>query len=72
MYQTYAILADSEPVLFPLTADGFVDPDGVIDFAKEQKPSLLVICNPNNPTGNYNRREGMEKIIGRGLPGDHG
>ena len=63
MYQTYAILADSEPVLFPLTADGFVDPDGVIAFAKEQKPSLLVICNPNNPTGNYNSREGMEKII---------
>lgn len=63
MYQTYAILADSEPVLFPLTADGFVDPDVVIDFAKEQKPSLLVICNPNNPTGNYNRRDAMEKII---------
>ncbi|MDD6570170.1 histidinol-phosphate transaminase [Acidaminococcus timonensis] len=63
MYQTYAILADSEPVLFPLTADGFVDPDGVIDFAKEQKPSLLVICNPNNPTGNFNRRDAMEKII---------
>lgn len=63
MYQTYAILADSEPVLFPLTADGFVDPDVVIDFAKEQKPSLLVICNPNNPTGNYNSRDAMEKII---------
>lgn len=63
MYQTYAILADSEPVLFPLTADGFVDPDVVIDFAKEQKPSLLVICNPNNPTGNYNSHEAMEKII---------
>lgn len=63
MYQTYAILADSEPVLFPLTADGFVDPDVVIDFAKEQKPALLVICNPNNPTGNYNKREDMEKII---------
>lgn len=63
MYQTYAILADSEPVLFPLTADGFVDPDVVIDFAKEQQPSLLVICNPNNPTGNFNRRDAMEKII---------
>lgn len=63
MYQTYALLADSEPVLFPLTADGYVDPDGVIAFAREQKPALLVICNPNNPTGNYNKREGMEKII---------
>lgn len=64
MYQTYALLADSEPVLFPLTADGYVDPDGVIAFAREQKPALLVICNPNNPTGNYNKREGMEKSSG--------
>ncbi|WP_432642572.1 pyridoxal phosphate-dependent aminotransferase [Acidaminococcus sp.] len=63
MYQTYAVLADSEPVLFPLTADGFVDPDVVIDFAREQKPALLIICNPNNPTGNYNSHETMEKII---------
>ena len=64
MYQTYAILADSEPVLFPLTADGFVDPDTVIDFAREQQlEPLLIICNPNNPTGNYNSHEAMEKII---------
>ena len=63
MYQTYAILADSEPVLFPLTADGFVDPEGVIAFCEEEKPALLIICNPNNPTGNFNSRAAMEKII---------
>lgn len=63
MYQTYAILADSEPVLFPLTADGYVDPDGVINFCREEKPALLIICNPNNPTGNFNPKAGMEKII---------
>lgn len=63
MYQTYAILADSEPVLFPLTADGFVDPEGVIAFCREEKPALIIICNPNNPTGNFNPRAAMEKII---------
>ena len=63
MYQTYAILADSQPVLFPLTADGFVDPEGVISFCKEEKPALLIICNPNNPTGNFNPKASMEKII---------
>ena len=63
MYQTYAILADSQPVLFPLTADGFVDPEGVISFCKEEKPALLIICNPNNPTGNFNPKAAMEKII---------
>ena len=63
MYQTYAILADSQPVLFPLTVDGFVDPEGVISFCKEEKPALLIICNPNNPTGNFNPKASMEKII---------
>lgn len=63
MYQTYAILADSQPVLFPLTADGFLDPEGVISFCKEEKPALLIICNPNNPTGNFNPKASMEKII---------
>ena len=63
MYQTYAILADSQPVLFSLTADGFVDPEGVISFCKEEKPALLIICNPNNPTGNFNPKASMEKII---------
>lgn len=64
MYQTYAILADSEPVLFPLTADGFVDPEGVIAFCREEKPALIIICNPNNPTGNFNPRAAMEKSSG--------
>lgn len=63
MYQTYAVLADSEPACFPLTADGFVDPDGVISFCKEENPSLLIICNPNNPTGNFNSKAAMEKVI---------
>jgi len=53
----------SEPVPFRLTEEGYVDPDAVIAFCQKEKPALLIICNPNNPTGNYNAREAMEKII---------
>lgn len=63
MYETYGILADSEPAPFQLTKEGYVDPDAVIAFCKKEKPVLLIICNPNNPTGNYTPREAMEKII---------
>ena len=63
MYMEYAELADSVPVRYPLTADGYVDADLVIDFCKKEQPSLLIICNPNNPTGNYNKLSDMEKII---------
>ncbi|MCQ2372850.1 MAG: aminotransferase class I/II-fold pyridoxal phosphate-dependent enzyme [Phascolarctobacterium sp.] len=63
MYLEYAELADSIPVKYPLTADGYVDPDVVIEMCKKEKPALLIICNPNNPTGNYNELADMEKII---------
>lgn len=63
MYGEYADLSDSEEVRYPLTAEGFVDADSVIAFCKEQQPSLLIVCNPNNPTGNYNSLTAMEKIL---------
>lgn len=63
MYGEYAALSDSEEVHYPLTAEGFVDADSVISFCKEQQPSLLIVCNPNNPTGNYNSLAAMEKIL---------
>ncbi len=63
MYGEYADLSDSTAVQYPLTADGYVDADTVINFCREQQPSLLIICNPNNPTGNYNQLSVMEKIL---------
>ena len=47
----------------PLTSEGFVDADAVIAFCAKEQPSLLIVCNPNNPTGNYNSLAAMEKII---------
>lgn len=63
MYGEYAALSDSEEIRYPLTEEGYVDADAVISFCAEQQPSLLIICNPNNPTGNYNSLAVMEKIL---------
>ena len=63
MYLEYAELADSIPVKYPLTKDGYVDPDVVIELCRKENPALLIVCNPNNPTGNYNALSVMEKII---------
>lgn len=63
MYETYALLADSLPLPYPLTKEGYVDPDAVIAFCQKERPQLLIVCNPNNPTGNYNSLEAMEKIL---------
>ena len=63
MYGEYADLSDSIAVRYPLTSEGYVDADAVIEFCVKEQPSLLIVCNPNNPTGNYNSLAAMEKII---------
>lgn len=63
MYGEYAALSDSVAVHYPLTAEGYVDADALIEFCKREQPALLIICNPNNPTGNYNSLSAMTKVV---------
>jgi histidinol-phosphate aminotransferase len=63
MYGVYAQMSDSEVLRYPLNVEGFLDAEAVIDFCKENQPNLLILNNPNNPTGNYNPLSVIEKII---------
>ena len=63
MYGVYTKLADSTPLPYKLTAEGYIDPEVVIELCEKEKPALLIVCNPNNPTGNYNSLEQVEKIL---------
>ena len=54
MYGVYAQMSDSEVLRYPLNVEGFLDAEAVITFCKENQPNLLILNNPNNPTGNYN------------------
>ena len=63
MYGVYAQLADSSAAPYNLTEDSYIDPEQVIAFCKREQPALLIVCNPNNPTGNYNSLAQMEKIL---------
>ena len=63
MYREYAQLADSIPTPYPLTKEGFIDADSVIEFYRTEHPALLIICNPNNPTGNFTSLVVIEKIL---------
>lgn len=63
MYGVYTKLADSTPLPYNLTAEGYIDPEAVIELCQKEKPALLIVCNPNNPTGNYNSLAQVEKIL---------
>jgi histidinol-phosphate aminotransferase len=63
MYGVYAQMSDSEVLRYPLNVEGFLDPEAVIAFCKENEPNLLILNNPNNPTGNYNPLPVIEQII---------
>ena len=36
----------SEPCYYSLNNEGFIDADTVIELCLQEKPSLLIICNP--------------------------
>lgn len=63
MYKIYAKAAEAEGVEFYLDKNFDLDVDKFIAKISEVKPSLVVICNPNNPTGNVWQVEQIEKIV---------
>lgn len=63
MYSVYASLSDSEPVPFPLSDDFTVSAEKLIVTAKEAQVSLIILCNPNNPTGTVMPQADIEYIV---------
>ena len=62
MYGEFAALSDSDVVRYPLTESGFLDAELLLEFCQQESPDVLIFCNPNNPTGNYNPLSVIERI----------
>ena len=62
MYSVYARLSDSDVLQYPLTVDGFLDAEALIAFCRAKRPHLLIINNPNNPTGAVYQKETLEQL----------
>ncbi|AEE14252.1 Histidinol-phosphate aminotransferase [Thermodesulfobium narugense DSM 14796] len=65
-FHTYQIASRNlgiEYIEIPLNEDFTMPIEKVIDVVKEKRPSVIVICNPNNPTGNCFPDEYIENII---------
>ncbi|HBH12374.1 MAG: Histidinol-phosphate aminotransferase [Clostridiales bacterium 38_11] len=63
MYENYCVMAGAKLVKLECNADFSVDITSLVDKAKEIKPKIVIICNPNNPTGYYiEKRDVIEAI----------
>lgn len=62
MYGIYAKLADSQPVPVKLNADFTLDADKLLETAAKTQASVILLCNPNNPTGTVMPQEQIEYI----------
>jgi histidinol-phosphate aminotransferase len=62
MYPIYCKLADSKPCPVELEADYSLTPNKVLTAARQEQASLIIICNPNNPTGTLMPQAAVEEI----------
>ena len=71
VYQLLVRGHGGEAVNVPLDRDFQLDAQGILD-AVDDRTKLIVICNPNNPTGNLLAPEAIEQHRGQcTLPGGH-
>ena len=63
MYKIYAKAAEAQPIPFELDDKYDLDVDKYIATIKKEEPTLAVVCNPNNPTGNVLTVDQIEEIV---------
>jgi histidinol-phosphate aminotransferase len=63
MYPIYAAIADSPTIAIPMDAQFQLSVDTVARVVKDNDAKLLILCNPNNPTGGATSSETMRAII---------
>lgn len=63
MYGIYAKLTDSNPVFVSLNKDYSLDKEKFLQAAIDSAANLIIVCNPNNPTGTTVPFEDIEYIV---------
>ena len=64
MYEVAAAINDVNLVKVPLNIDFQIDTEKTMEAFKDPSLKLVIICSPNNPTGNSMRAADIEMIIG--------
>lgn len=62
MYRIHAVIAGGSPVAAARESDFSVDPGRLLELAREHRARVIVLCSPNNPTGNTMPAADVERI----------
>ena len=63
MYETYIRLAQCTPLAYQLTENFDLDISSLLQVIALEQPSLVIVCNPNNPTGNLTTPAQLELLL---------
>lgn len=63
MYKIFTIIHKGEYLDYPLDNMESLNIQGFIDFIKKEKPKIVILSNPNNPTGSMISKEDIFKIV---------
>lgn len=64
MYRLYTTINKGVYNEYPLENMSDLNIEGFMDFIKAEKPKIIILCNPNNPTGSVISRENISEILG--------
>ncbi len=63
MYQVAAAVNDINIIRIPLNSAFHIDFEKVLHWLSDNSLKLIIVCSPNNPTGNYMDKTTLERII---------
>jgi histidinol-phosphate aminotransferase len=64
MYEVSASVNDVSMIKIPLDTSFQIDYSSLVPHLSDERLKLILICSPNNPTGNLMKRSALERIIG--------
>ena len=63
LYAQMAMLAGGRAVALPLTESMAYDPEAWIEAVRRERPEVVLLCSPNNPTGSVYPAEAMARLL---------
>ncbi|MCD6436194.1 MAG: aminotransferase class I/II-fold pyridoxal phosphate-dependent enzyme, partial [Clostridiales bacterium] len=63
MYKIFTTIYNGKYEGYKLNGNRYFDIEGFIEVINKTKAKIVILCNPNNPTGTFIQKELIEKVL---------